>query len=330
MHACERGRRGCARPERPSSAKQRGALAESCGRLPPSAWRYWPQRLRGLGRGASPRTKAFQFPSPSTCRVFRGLRALQLQGTSRCRQMGPASHTRQPRHCVSGLSGTGRTSRCPLPEPNPFFSPDGEWLAFFTEKGLHRIPAGGGAVELITAERSGRERTFGGSWGPAGHFFSRGGGLLRVSAEGDATEVVAEPDMAAGEVRYAWPEFLPDGQSVLFTILRTESRGRQHCCHRSHDPKAEDDPGRRARATISADRTPSVRQRRTAPRGAVRRQTPRDSSCFHPCPRRALAGRRGSTRTSTCQTRARSRTCRRQLPGYPRWHGWTLATVASN
>ena len=88
------------------------------------------------------------------------------------------------------------------------------------------MPAGGGALELVTAERAGREREYGGSWGPDGTIvFSRGGGLLRVSAQGGETTIVADPDTAAGEVRYAWPAFLPGGQSVLFTVVRAGGSG---------------------------------------------------------------------------------------------------------
>jgi serine/threonine-protein kinase len=102
----------------------------------------------------------------------------------------------------------------------PFFSPDGLWLAFFTENGLHRMPAGGGAAQLITAERSGRERAYGGTWGLDGTIvFARGGGLFRVSAEKGEVQTVIDPDTAAGELFYGWPEFLPDGRSVLFTIM---------------------------------------------------------------------------------------------------------------
>jgi len=103
----------------------------------------------------------------------------------------------------------------------PFFSPDGLWLAFFSQDGLHRVPAGGGAAQLITAQRSGREREYGGTWGPDGTIvFARGGGLLRVSAEKGEAQVVVDRDTAAGEVFYGWPEFLPDGRSVIFTIVR--------------------------------------------------------------------------------------------------------------
>jgi serine/threonine-protein kinase len=109
----------------------------------------------------------------------------------------------------------------PLPETghHPFFSPDNQWLALFSNEGLKRLPVGGGASEPITPA-IGTERTFGGTWGPDGTIvISLGGRLLQVSAKGGPILPVAEPDAARGEVRFAWPEFLPDGRSVLFTIL---------------------------------------------------------------------------------------------------------------
>jgi len=102
---------------------------------------------------------------------------------------------------------------------DPFFSPDGQWLAFFSSQGLQRLPVSGGATEPITPA-TGTERTFGGTWGSDGTIvISLGGKLVRVDVKGGPMEPIAEPDATRGEVRYAWPEFLPDGRSILFTIL---------------------------------------------------------------------------------------------------------------
>jgi serine/threonine-protein kinase len=109
----------------------------------------------------------------------------------------------------------------PLPESghHPFFSPDNQWIAFFSNEGLKRMPVSGGTSEPITPA-IGTERTFGGTWGPDGTVvISLGGRLLQASANGGPAQPIAEPDAARGEVRFAWPEFLPDGRSVLFTIL---------------------------------------------------------------------------------------------------------------
>jgi hypothetical protein len=97
--------------------------------------------------------------------------------------------------------------------------PDNQWLAFFSDGGLKRLAIGGGVAEPITPA-IGTERAFGGTWGADGTIvISLGGRLLQASAKGGPIQPLAEPDAARGEVRFAWPEFLPDGRSLLFTIL---------------------------------------------------------------------------------------------------------------
>ena len=43
-------------------------------------------------------------------------------------------------------------------------------------------------------------------------------GLQRVSAAGGTPEVLTRPDRAQGEADHLWPEMLPGGRAVLFTI----------------------------------------------------------------------------------------------------------------
>ena len=43
-------------------------------------------------------------------------------------------------------------------------------------------------------------------------------GLQRVSASGGTPEVLTRPDRAQGEADHLWPEMLPGGRAVLFTI----------------------------------------------------------------------------------------------------------------
>src|SRR5262249_51333991 len=45
-----------------------------------------------------------------------------------------------------------------------------------------------------------------------------GTGLKRVSSTGGVPTVLTKPDPGRGEVDHFWPEFLPGGQAVLFTI----------------------------------------------------------------------------------------------------------------
>jgi serine/threonine protein kinase len=108
---------------------------------------------------------------------------------------------------------------------NPFFSPDGEWLAFFMfGDGLKKVPTNGGAMLPIVGPESSFNPEFGGSWAADDTIiWAAGAGLFRVSADGGTPELIAKPDPRKGELYYAWPEVLPDGQSILFAILPQES-----------------------------------------------------------------------------------------------------------
>ena len=111
----------------------------------------------------------------------------------------------------------------------PFFSPDGNWEGFRSRdrQALMKVPVLGGPAQTICPLPS---ELRGASWGADGTiiFAERAsGGLLRVSAAGGEAEVLTVPDAAAGEMFHRWPEILPGGEAVLFTISRggrTEDR----------------------------------------------------------------------------------------------------------
>ena len=108
---------------------------------------------------------------------------------------------------------------------NPFFSPDGEWIAFFTDAGLgrtlKRVSVLGGPPLTLT-ETSG----FQGSWGDDGAIVfvhDDGGGLLqrglfRIPAGGGTPERLTTPDPERGEVSHGWPHVLPGGRGIVFSI----------------------------------------------------------------------------------------------------------------
>jgi serine/threonine-protein kinase len=50
-------------------------------------------------------------------------------------------------------------------------------------------------------------------------------GLQRVSAAGGTPEVLTRPDHAQGEIGHFWPEILPGGHAVLFTITSQSQTG---------------------------------------------------------------------------------------------------------
>jgi serine/threonine-protein kinase len=100
---------------------------------------------------------------------------------------------------------------------SPFFSPDGLSIAFFADGKLKRVAVGGGPAATICDAPVG----FGGSWG-AGDVIvfapATGSGLLQVSAAGGTPSRASVLDAQKGEFSHRWPELLPDGKTVVFTV----------------------------------------------------------------------------------------------------------------
>ncbi len=93
---------------------------------------------------------------------------------------------------------------------HPFFSPNGQWIAFFAGGALQKVAvAGGTPLRIVTVPNV----SMGGAWGPDGTIVwaTRGADLMRVSAVGGV------PTALAGSAPAAWPHILPDGKTVLFT-----------------------------------------------------------------------------------------------------------------
>ena len=100
---------------------------------------------------------------------------------------------------------------------SPFFSPDGDWVGFFADGKLKKIPIGGGTAIAICDAADG----LGGSWSASGTIVfaaATGGALQQVSADGGTPSRVTELDLSRGEFSHRWPELLPDGDTVLFTV----------------------------------------------------------------------------------------------------------------
>ena len=101
---------------------------------------------------------------------------------------------------------------------SPFFSPDGEWIAFFADAKLKKIALSGGAPVTICETPDGK----GGWWAADGSIvfapFFAGmdrGGLLRVSSTGGTPTPLTT--LADGEVGHGWPQVLPGSNALLFT-----------------------------------------------------------------------------------------------------------------
>jgi serine/threonine-protein kinase len=104
----------------------------------------------------------------------------------------------------------------------PFFSPDGKWIGFFSGSTLKKISVSGGAAQtLCNILDSAR----GGSWGPDDTIIftpSNGPwGLVKVPSAGGEPQPFTT--LQQGELSHRWPQFLPDGKTILFTIATSAS-----------------------------------------------------------------------------------------------------------
>jgi serine/threonine-protein kinase len=99
---------------------------------------------------------------------------------------------------------------------SPFFSPNGQWIAFFAGGKLKKISVTGGLPVTLCDVPNGR----GGAWAEDDTIvFSpssgRGVRLLRVSSAGGKAEPLTSLD--EGEITQRWPQVLPGGAAVLYT-----------------------------------------------------------------------------------------------------------------
>jgi serine/threonine-protein kinase len=100
---------------------------------------------------------------------------------------------------------------------SPFFSPDGQSIAFFAGGKLKKVPVAGGAVVNLCDATDGR----GGTWAdddtiifqPASGSNAR---LMRVASAG-GTPAPFGTFARTGEPSQRWPQALPNGKGVLFT-----------------------------------------------------------------------------------------------------------------
>ena len=121
----------------------------------------------------------------------------------------------------------------------PFWSPDGQSIGFFTDTKLKRLPAAGGDVQELCDVKRAR----GGTWSRDGVIVyapTSDGPLFRIAATGGDPQRVTSLDSTKHESGHRFPEFLPDGRHVLFTVLpskddrydidcvRLDGGGREH------------------------------------------------------------------------------------------------------
>ena len=118
---------------------------------------------------------------------------------------------------------------------DPFFSPDGEWVAFFAGSGppgpservqyrwtLKKVPVGGGAPMTLAEDVPALR----GSWGDDDRIVIGGmGGLLRVQASGGVPEPLLPPGAVPDLAICSAPHVLPGSRALLFSEVSTDAGG---------------------------------------------------------------------------------------------------------
>ena len=113
----------------------------------------------------------------------------------------------------------GSASARAIPESEgasyPFWSPDHQFVAFFSKGKLRKAAPSGGAPQNLAAVGSAPR---GGSWGSKGVILYTPDSSLpiwRVNADGSGAGALASTQVKANEFAARWPFFLPDGDHFL-------------------------------------------------------------------------------------------------------------------
>jgi Tol biopolymer transport system component/tRNA A-37 threonylcarbamoyl transferase component Bud32 len=99
----------------------------------------------------------------------------------------------------------------------PFFSPDGQWVGFFALGKMRKVSLHGGPVTPLCDAPV----PHGANWASddtityAPNF---GSGLMRISAAGGTPKTLTTPNAKEQEISHRWPQVLPEGKFLLFTI----------------------------------------------------------------------------------------------------------------
>jgi eukaryotic-like serine/threonine-protein kinase len=101
----------------------------------------------------------------------------------------------------------------------PFFSPDGQWLAFYQDSKIKKVPVSGGSSIVITEA----DYFVGGSWSKdqgivAVPDWAGGNQLFSFPVAGGEGKELARADQQKKERVLLWPEVLPNGKGVLLAM----------------------------------------------------------------------------------------------------------------
>jgi DNA-binding SARP family transcriptional activator/Tol biopolymer transport system component len=152
--------------------------------------------------------------APST--AWSGRLAISPDGSRLAYIGGPRSQlwtrARNQLHAIAVPGTEGATT--------PFFSPDGRQVGFLRDFIVQIASLDGGPPITVLDSLTG---VSGASWGPDGFIYAdadqEGAGLLRVEARPSAVlRWFTTLDTARGQIDHAWPDVLPNGKGVVFTV----------------------------------------------------------------------------------------------------------------
>jgi eukaryotic-like serine/threonine-protein kinase len=111
------------------------------------------------------------------------------------------------------------------PVREPVLSPDGQWIAFFSQGEVRKVSISGGpSIVLCRLAANPRGLTWGDN--ETVYFATTGpDGLFSVPSGGGEAKLVAKPDPTHNEAGFLFPSALPGGRGVLVTLLATTTIG---------------------------------------------------------------------------------------------------------
>jgi serine/threonine-protein kinase len=173
-------------------------------------------------RPANPRIVRFSFEAVLSPRIGAGS-AIAVSPASGdvvfvgVTPQGALQLVRRPLDGLDAIPIAGTTANLLM---HPTFSPDGSEIAHYGDQQLRTVPVAGGTPRTIAPMAP---RSWGIGWGPGDLLVyspAAGAGLMAVTASGGDPRPLTTLDTAAGDVDHRWPQVLPDGKSVLFTVWR--------------------------------------------------------------------------------------------------------------
>ena len=108
----------------------------------------------------------------------------------------------------------------------PVFAPNGQTLAYFrSEQELMKVPSVGGKPILVSSLANAQGSRRGLAWTPHGTilFSAAVGPLMEINESGGEFRELTKIDTAARERTHRWPDVLPGGKAVIFTVGTVES-----------------------------------------------------------------------------------------------------------